>query len=61
MVTARALSPVRAPLANLLHMPLTAAGTASVDFAAFHIGHGWGWLITGLSLMVLEHLIADEG
>ena len=59
-VTAMAVKPHKAALANLLHMPLTVAGVASIDFAAFHIAHGWGFLITGLSLIVLENLIADE-
>lgn len=45
---------------NLAKLPLTAAGLACMDFAAFHLAHGWGWLVTGVSLVVLEHLIADE-
>ena len=59
-VTKAAVKPHRAALANLLHMPLTVAGVACADFAAFHISHGWGFLATGVSLIVLEHLIADE-
>ena len=55
-----AVKPHKAALANLLHMPLTVAGVACADFAAFHISHGWGFLVTGVSLIVLEHLIADE-
>lgn len=57
---ARLVAPHRPALANLASMPLTAAGFGLVDFAAFHIAHGWGWLVTGLSLVLLEHLIADE-
>lgn len=41
-------------------MPLTVAGVGCIDFAAYHLSHGWGWLATGLSLVVLEHIIADE-
>lgn len=59
-LAAAAARPHRAALANLRAIPLTVAGAASMDFAAFHIGHGWGWLATGISLVLLEHLIADE-
>lgn len=52
--------PARVPLQNLAHYPLFAAGSGLMDFAAFHVGHGWGWLATGLSLVVIEHVIADE-
>ena len=59
-IATAAVLPHRAALANLRAIPLTAAGAASIDFAAFHIGHGWGWLATGISLVILEHIIADE-
>lgn len=52
--------PHQAALANLAHMPLTVLGAGCIDFAAFHVAHGWGWLVTGISLVLLEHLIADE-
>lgn len=55
-----AARPHRAAVGNLLHMPFTAAGAACIDYAAFHIGSGWGWLTTGISLIIVEHLIADE-
>ena len=58
-VTKAAVKPHRAALANLLHMPLTVAGVSVIDFAAFHISHGWGFLATGVSLILLEHVIAD--
>jgi hypothetical protein len=54
-----AVTPHKASLARLADMPLTVLGTGGVDFAAFHVAHGWGWLVTGVSLMVVEHLIAD--
>lgn len=57
---ARILAPARPAAANLAAMPLHVAGLASIDFAAFHLAHGWGWLVTGASLMWLEHVIADE-
>lgn len=56
----RWLKPVRPVLANLAAVPLHVAGLGCVDFAAFHLGHGWGWLVTGATLIWLEHVIADE-
>lgn len=52
--------PHKAAISNLLHVPFTAAGAACIDYAGFHLGAGWGWLITGVSLIVVEHIIADE-
>ena len=52
-------APHKASLKRLTEIPLTVCGVAAIDFAGFHIAHGWGWLITGLSLIVVEHLIAD--
>lgn len=57
----KVLEPHKASLRNLGQIPLTVCGTGFIDFAAFHLGHGWGWLVTGISLIVLEHLIADDG
>lgn len=54
------VSPHKAAFANLRSIPLTVAGIGCIDYAAFHIGSGWGWLVTGVSLMVLEHMIADD-
>jgi hypothetical protein len=59
-IAVRAITPHRAALANLRSIPLTLAGAGCIDFAAYHIGHGWGWLITGISLVLIEHVIADE-
>lgn len=41
-------------------MPLALLGTACIDFAAFH-WHVLGWLVTGVSLWLIEHMIADDG
>ncbi len=49
----------KASIKRLTEIPLTVAGAGCTDFAAFHVGHGWGWLVTGLSLVLIEHLIAD--
>lgn len=57
---ARLAAPHRAAVANLLHIPFTAAGAGCIDYAAFHVGSGWGWLCTGISLILVELIIADE-
>lgn len=54
------IAPHKATLTNLKDIPLTIAGTGCVDFAAFHLAHGWGWLVTGMSLILLEHIIAED-
>ena len=59
-VAGSAVKPHKAAIARLADIPLTVAGIGCVDFAGFHIAHGWGWLITGLYLVLLEHLIADD-
>lgn len=58
----RLARPVRAPLANLASMPLHAAGLGAFDFGAFHLPDPgfWGWAVTAVSLIWLEHVIADE-
>ena len=56
----RLLRPARPALANLAAMPLHVAGLGCIDFAAFHLAHGWGWLTVGASLIWLEHVLADE-
>ena len=59
-VTKAAVKPHRAALATLKDIPLTVAGIAGIDFAAFHYVHMIGWAVTGVSLIVLEHIIADD-
>lgn len=56
----RSISPHRAALRNLASVPLTTVGFGCIDTAGFQLGTGWGWLATGLSLVLLEHIIADE-
>ena len=56
----RAVKPHRLALAKLAEMPLFLLGASGVDFAAFHLNHGVGWLVTGLSLILVEHMAADE-
>jgi len=57
---AAARAAARPVAANLASVPLHVAGLGCIDFAAFHVAHGWGWLVTGLSLIWVEHVIADE-
>lgn len=52
--------PHRGAVENLKRMPLFLVGLGSIDFAAFHVAHGWGWLVTGISLIIAEHAAADE-
>lgn len=59
-VIRKAVTPHKASIANLKAVPLTVAGTGCIDYAAFHLGGGWGWLATGASLILLEHIIADS-
>jgi len=58
----RLLKPARPALANLAAMPLTAAGLACADWAAFCLPDArfWGRLTVAVSLVALEYLIADE-
>lgn len=58
--TARLVRPHRAALANLASIPLTVIGAACIDIGVFTASVIAGWIITGLSLVLLEHLIADE-
>lgn len=39
---------------------LTISGLGCVDTAAFHTSTGLGWLVTGISVLVLEMLGGDE-
>lgn len=58
--TAAALmKPHRASLARLADIPLTAAGVALSDVGVFRAAAVAGFIVTGLSLVLVEHLIAD--
>jgi len=54
------VKPVRAPLANLAATPLHAAGLACIDAGVFTASLTAGLIVTGFSLIWLEHVIADE-
>lgn len=57
---ARLAAPGAAPLARLAQMPLTLAGIGCIDAAAFVGDTIAGLVVTGLSLIGLEYLIADD-
>jgi hypothetical protein len=57
---ARISTPVLPVLHNLASIPLTVAGLGCVDAAAFVGNTIAGLVVTGLSLIGLEYLIADE-
>lgn len=54
------LTPHKASLKRLADIPLTLAGVGFADTAAWQGPHWVGWLVTGLSLVLVEHLIADD-
>lgn len=54
------LRPARPALANLASMPLTAAGLGLFDYGVFRLGVTAGCMVTAGTLVLLEHLIADE-
>lgn len=56
----RLLTQHRASVARLADMPLTVVGAGLIDFAAFHVSHGLGFLVTGITCLVVEHMIADS-
>lgn len=58
--TRRFVAPHKVALANLKAIPLTVVGTGLIDFSAFYLGNGWGWLVTGVSCIAVEYVIADE-
>lgn len=60
IATVTVLNPPKAVLSKLVEIPLTVLGVASIDFAAFHMSSGFGWLVTGISLIMLEYMIADD-
>jgi hypothetical protein len=41
-------------------MPLSVLGYAAIDIGVFRASSIAGWIVTGLSLIWLEYLIADE-
>jgi hypothetical protein len=53
------VAPHKASLARMLDMPLAVIGTALFDWAFFGWSQMAGLIVTGLSLWLLEYLIAD--
>jgi hypothetical protein len=56
----RVLQPAKPVLANAASIPLTIAGIGCIDAGISLFSFRIGLIVTGLSLMWLEHLIADE-
>jgi hypothetical protein len=56
----RLLCPVKPVLRNLASIPFTVAGWACIDVGVFQAGTVAGFIVTGVTLMVLEHQIADQ-
>jgi hypothetical protein len=56
----RLSAPHRAVLRRLGEIPLTVGGLGCIDTGVFQASTVAGWIVTGLSLILLEHLIADE-
>lgn len=56
----RWLSPAKPVLANLAASPLFVSGLACVDAGVFLASTIAGLIVTGGSLILLEHVIADE-
>lgn len=57
---ARATAPVTHLAVKLAEIPLTVAGIGCIDAAAFVGDTIAGLVVTGLGLMALEYVIADE-
>lgn len=57
---ARYARPVKPVLRNLASVPFTLAGAACIDIGVFKANVVAGWIVTGISLIVIEHIIADE-
>lgn len=54
------MTPAKPVLVNLASIPLTVAGIGLIDVGVFYASTIAGFIITGITLIVLEHLAADE-
>ena len=54
------LRPGRVVLASVASVPLTTIGLACIDYGVFLASQVAGFIVTGISLILLEHVIADE-
>lgn len=50
---------VKPVLVNLVSIPFTVAGIGCIDTGVFLASRIAGWIVTGVSLVVIESLIAD--
>ena len=53
-------APHRVFLRRLGEIPLTVGGLGCIDTGVFQASSVAGWIATGLSLILLEYLVADE-
>lgn len=56
----RLVAPHRAALSNLASIPLTTFGLGCICTGVFYASTIAGWIVTGLALIFLEHVIADD-
>lgn len=56
----RWFSPAKPVLSNLAASPLFVCGVGLIDASAFVLNLALGLAVTGVSLIVLEHVISDE-
>lgn len=56
----KVLSPHKASLLRLTDIPLTVAGAGCIDAAAFAGNLIAGLVVTGITLILIEHAIADD-
>lgn len=55
-----AKSEIRGVAAKIAQIPFTFAGIGCVDYGFFHWCSMAGWIVTGISLFVMQELVADE-
>ncbi len=59
-IAEKLMTPAKPVLVNLASIPFTFAGLGCIDCGVFFASTIAGFIITGISLIVLEHLAADE-
>ena len=59
-VFAHAITPAKPVAANLAKIPLTVAGLGCIDASFFLWSLIGGLVATGVTLMLVEHMIADD-
>ena len=57
---ASAATESKAVLSKLFQIPFTCIGLICINIGCFHIIHEWGWITTGITMVILEAMIADK-